>query len=99
MTAPMKLVTIVAEGILEERIARELHELGARGHTVMDVRGEGSRGVRATEVEGKNVRIEVLVKPDVAERILDHLQAVYFRYYAVVAYVSDVTVLRGDKYG
>jgi nitrogen regulatory protein P-II 2 len=98
-TAPMTLVTIIAEGILEERIARELHGLGARGHTAVDVRGEGSRGVRATEVEGKNVRIDVLVNAAVAQTILEHLQREYFEHYAVVAYLTDVSVIRGEKYG
>jgi len=62
------------------------------------VRGEGSRGVRASEWEGKNIQLELLVSSDVADRILDHLAAEYFEHYAVVAYVSVVEVVRGDRY-
>jgi nitrogen regulatory protein P-II 2 len=97
-TVPLKLVTIVAEALLEDRIVDELLRLGARGYTVTGAHGRGSRGVRASEWEGKNVRIETLVRAEVAERILDHLARRYFALYAVVAYVQTVEVVRGDKY-
>jgi nitrogen regulatory protein PII len=98
ITVPLKRVTLVAEHVLEERLVRELRELGARGHTIAEVRGCGSRGVRASEWEGKNVRIETLVGPEVADRILERLAERYFPHYAVVAYVDTVEVVRGDKY-
>ncbi len=97
-TVPLKEVTIVAEALLEERLLREIRELGAHGYTVGQVRGEGSRGVRASEWEGKNVRIETLVSAEVADRILAHIAEEYFEHYAVVAYLSDVQVVRGEKY-
>lgn len=97
-TTRLRKVTVIAEALLEERILRELHKLGARGHTVIEARGEGSRGVRASEWEGKNVQIDVLVAPEVADRILEHLAAEYFPVYAVVAYVVEVEVVRGDRY-
>lgn len=97
-TIPLKRVTIVAEALLEERLVREIRTLGARGHTLADVRGEGSRGVRASEWEGRNVQIETLVSASVAERILEVLAERYFPYFAVVAYVTTVEVVRGEKY-
>jgi nitrogen regulatory protein P-II 2 len=97
-THPLKLVTIIAEPVLEPRITEELRALGATGFSVVDGRGEGSRGLHATAVPGVNVRIETLVPPSVCERIVEHLAATYFTSYAVIAYVSDVAVVRGDKY-
>ena len=94
----LRLVTIVAEAVLEERLLRELAQLGARGWTIAHVRGEGSRGTRTSGLEGGNVRIETLVAPDVADRILAHVAEVYFPRFAVVAWVEDVEVVRGDKY-
>ncbi|MGB9738760.1 P-II family nitrogen regulator [Chloroflexus sp.] len=94
----IKLVTIITEAILEERILRELRQLGARGYTVGEVRGEGTRGVHASEWEGKSLRIETLVAPEVAEQILQHLATTYFPYFAVIAYMIDVQVVRGDKF-
>jgi nitrogen regulatory protein P-II 2 len=93
-----KLVTIVAEAILEPQLIREIRELGARGYTMSKTHGEGSRGVRASEWEGGNVKIEAIVGESVAERILAHVAETYFMHYAVIAYVTDVGVVRGDKY-
>lgn len=94
----MKLVTIVAEPVLEERLVEALHRLGARGHTVCEVHGAGSRGMRASDPPGRGVRIETVVSPQVAERILDHVATHYFPHYAVIAFVSAIEVVRGEKY-
>lgn len=97
-THPLKLVTIIAEPVLEPRLTQELRALGATGFTVVDGRGEGSRALHAGEIPGLNVRIDSIVAPDVAERIMTHIATHYFSAYAVIAYVSDVSVVRGDKY-
>jgi nitrogen regulatory protein PII len=97
-TVPLRKVTIVAEALLESRLLGDVRDCGARGFTLTEVRGEGSRGVRASEWEGRNVRIETLVAPDVADRILARVAEAYFPRFAVVAWVEDVEVVRGDKY-
>lgn len=97
MTTPLKLVTIVCEGLLEERLLADLRALGIHGHTITSVRGEGSRGVRASEWEGE-IKVETVVAPEVADRILAHLGERYFPRYAVIAYTADVEVVRADKY-
>jgi nitrogen regulatory protein P-II 2 len=94
----LKLVTIIAEAVLEDRLLDDVKRLGATGYTLTEVRGEGSRGIRATEFEGCNLRIEVLVSEATAGRILECLADEYFALYAVVAYVADVEVVRGEKY-
>ncbi|WP_461786597.1 P-II family nitrogen regulator, partial [Prosthecobacter sp.] len=54
----MKLVTIICEAVLEERIVEVLHECGAHGHTAFDVRGSGRQGQRSADlVESGNVQI------------------------------------------
>lgn len=97
-TVTLKLLTIVAEAVLEDRLIRDLKRLGAKGYTLTEVRGEGSRGVRSSEWEGKNIRLESVVSPLVAERILSHLAEAYFPHYAVIAYLENVEVVRGEKY-
>lgn len=94
----LKLVTIVAEAILENQLLDDLRHLGATGYSIGQVRGEGSRGVRASEWEGSNIRIEAIVSPATAEAILDHVARTYFEHYAVIAYTHDVDVVRGEKY-
>jgi len=97
-TVPLRLVTIVAEPVLEEQLTAELRRLGARGFTVTDSRGEGSRGIRASEVPGESIRIETVVSAAVADRVMAHVATHYFPNYAVIAYLSAVEVVRGDKY-
>lgn len=96
--ARLRLVTIVAEAILEERLTRELLELGATGFTVTDSHGRGSRGIRTGDIPGTSVRIEVVVSPDVSERVVVRLREAYFPHYAVIAWLTDVDVVRGEKY-
>lgn len=97
-TVPLKKVTVIAEAVLEPEILRALRGLGATGYTIAEARGEGSRGVRASEWEGRNVVIEALVDAGTADRILEHVARAYFEHYAVVAYLTDVQVVRGEKY-
>lgn len=95
---PLKLVTVIAESYIADRIIREILALGATGYTATAAEGQGSRGVRASEWEGKNVKIETLGNDAVTEKILRHISEGYFADYAVVVYVNEVGVLRGDKY-
>jgi nitrogen regulatory protein P-II 2 len=94
----LKLVTIVAERVLRSRLIDEVRALGAHGYTLTEVNGEGSRGVRASEWEGSNVKLEMIVADDVAAAIVDHVSTIYFEYHAVIVYTQDIDVVRGDKY-
>ena len=95
---PLKLVTIVAESLLEKRLVEEVKRLGAKGYTITPARGEGSRGIRSVDWEGQNIRLETIVSEEVALRILQRRQEEYFPHYAVIAYVENVWVVRGEKY-
>lgn len=98
LTTHLTLLTIVAEAILEQRIVRDLRAIGVSGFTVSPAHGEGSRGSRAGDVEGGNVRIESIMSPDRAADALRRVESHYFQHYAVIAWVTEVGVLRGDKY-
>ena len=94
----MKLVTIIAEDVLEEKIVYELLKLGAHGYTISKAKGKGTHSLRMTEWEGENSRIEVLVNADIADKILQYISEHYFEKYAIVVYLSTVEVLRNDKF-
>lgn len=97
-TGDMVLVTIVAEAVVEHRLVRDVEAAGSHGWTVCDARGRGSRGVRADEFEGSNIRLETLVSAAVADEILQVLARDYFARYAVVAWTTPASVVRPDKY-
>jgi nitrogen regulatory protein P-II 2 len=98
-TTPLKMVVLVAEPVLEARLVAQLRALGATGMSVIEGRGEGSRHAHATDLPGVNVRIETIVRPEVADRILESMSRDYFEHYSFIAYVLDVAVARSAKYG
>ena len=95
---PLKMVVIVAEPVLEARLVAEVRELGAKGFSIVEGRGEGSRHAHGTDLQGSNVRIETIVGDDIADRIMEHVAQRYFANYSFIAYVTDVAVARGAKY-
>ena len=98
-THPMKLVTIVCEAHAREAVTKLLRESGAHGWTLFSVEGDGSQGKRLADIpEFANIQIEVIVKPEVATVLLDRLGREFFPRYAMIAFESDVRVLRQDKF-
>lgn len=98
LTQHMKRVTIIAESLVAERIEQDILRTGASGYTTTEADGRGSRGVRASDWEGKNLKIETVVTPAVADKLFHLLAHTYFPHFAVIAYAHDVEVVRGDKY-
>ena len=94
-----KLLTIVTEAALETDLSDDILRLGAGGYTIVDARGSGSRGVRdAGWASNSNIRIEVICESATAQRIAEYLREHYYRDYAMVLYLSDVDVLRPEKF-
>jgi nitrogen regulatory protein PII len=94
-----KLVNIVTESALENRLAEDLTRLGAKGYTVLDARGRGARGVRAADFDqASNVCFQIVCKDELAERILTHVYQNYYANYAMIATVTEVDVLRPGKF-
>ncbi|MDX2130001.1 MAG: hypothetical protein SFU91_13290 [Chloroherpetonaceae bacterium] len=97
-TISLKLVTIIADEVLEERLIEEIQELGAKGYTIQAARGGSQTGERISEWEGENIRLEVLASEEVAEKILNHLSKTYLNKYSMITYITAAEVLRGNKF-
>ena len=91
-------VVIVAESVVEQRLLADLTDAGARGWTLTAAQGHGPRNRRVSEIEGGNIRVEVLVSEEVAATIWDLLEAKYFPNYAVAAWAYPVSVARPERY-
>lgn len=95
----MKLVTIICEAHARETVTKLLREIGANGWTLFCVEGDGSQGPRPADIpEFANIQIEVIMKPEVSSELLERLSRDYFPRFAMVAFESDVRVLRQDKF-
>lgn len=96
---PRKLLTIVTEAALEHEAVRELGRLGAAGYTITEARGGGHRGVRDGEWQLEtNIRIEVVCSERRALAIMETFRDRFFADFAMICYLSDVRVLRAEKF-
>ena len=91
-------ITIIAEALLEDRLVRDVKTCGAKGYTITQAHGEGTRGVRASQWEGGNIKLETIVSESVADAILEMVTVKYFQHFAVIATLETVQVVRGEKY-
>lgn len=97
--SPRKLLTIICEASLEQAIAVDLLALDVHGYTISDVRGCGAHGRRDGEwPPSANIRIEVLCAEKAGLHILDYLQETYYVNFGMVAFMSDVLVMRPEKF-
>ena len=92
------LLTIVAESLIESRLIEDLVSCGVVGWTLTSTRGAGPENRRLSEVEGGNVKFEVLGSEEVTQKVWDLLSSRYFPHYAVTAWQSSVLVSRLDRY-
>jgi nitrogen regulatory protein P-II 2 len=99
ITYPKKLLVIIGEATLEKFLVRDIKTFGAHGYTIADVRGGGAHGARDAEWEGsRSIRMEIICEETVAEKIAEHVIAHYAKNFSLSLYVSDVGVIRKEKF-
>ena len=93
------LLVIVAEAALEKALLRDVHERGAHGWTVSDVRGGGRGGVREGAWEAdRTIELKVICDAAVADAIAEHVLGTYAPNFGLALWFSEVAVVRGDRY-
>lgn len=93
------LLTVITEASLEAVLIKEVERLGARGYTITDARGKGSRGTRSAKWDAdKNIRMEIVCNETVAKNIESHLQEKYYDNFAMIIFSTAVNVLRPEKF-
>ncbi len=98
-THPRKLLVVIAEAALERQLVADVKRLGAQGYTVIDVRGGGARGDRGADWDAdRSIQMEVICDDTVAGKIADHIHQSYFEDYAVTVCITEVGVLRPEKF-
>ena len=90
-----KLLTLIAEAMLERTLIEDCRRLGAQGYTVLDVRGGGPGGERPGQWEAeRSIEMQVVCTDDVAQAIAAHVLKTYAPDYAVRLFLSEVSVFR-----
>lgn len=97
-THALPLLTIIGEAVLRDRLIEEITRAGAKGYTLSAAEGEGPRHIRSGNMPGENIRIETITTPQIADELLSRLAADYFPHFAIIAFVSQVRIIRGNHY-
>jgi len=98
----MKLLTITCEILAQQNVIDLLHKHSISGYTLYEVSGSGAKGIRGIRGQGfqneKNVKIEVVLQEEKLSDILEEIARTLFSDYAIITYVSDIGVIRMEKF-
>ena len=72
-----KLVTIVIENDLKERLIKDLKSYSIKGYTIKEAKGEGLNGSNFDQWSGGNSSIEIIIREEKALKILELLNNKY----------------------
>ena len=96
---PVKLLTITCEILAQENILEILKKYEITGYTKYEVDGNGDRGLRGQGFKNeKNIKIEVIIQQEKLQDVVEEISRTQFANFAIVLYVSDVGVLRPEKF-
>jgi len=104
MAKPAKKLVIITEKVLLKKVAKIIEECGAKGYTVLETGGKGSRNVRSSgqpNVSDTQVNIKFEVLTDtrtLAEAIADRVAVEFFLNYAGIIYICDAEVLYAHSF-
>ena len=95
----VKLLTITCEILAQKNIIEILNNHEITGYTTYEVDGNGERGLRGQGFKNeKNVKVEVIVREKKLPDVVEEISRTLFANFAIVLYVSDVGVLRPEKF-
>lgn len=95
----VKLLTITCEILAQKNILEILKNHKITGYTTYEVDGNGTRGLRGQGFKNeKNVKVEVIMHEEKLSDVIEEISRTLFANFAMVLYVSDVGVLRPEKF-
>ena len=95
----VKLLTITCEILAQKNIIEILNKHQITGYTTYEVDGNGARGIRGQGLKNeKNVKIEVIMREEKLQDVVEEVSRTMFANFAIVLYVCDVGVVRTEKF-
>jgi len=89
-----KLVQIIVNIALEDKIERKLKQVGATGFTTFDVRGDGLYGFQSGHIDGDtNVLIMAVEPSETVEKILHAMNEMIEKGHHLTVFSSHADVL------
>ena len=94
-----KLLTVTCEILAQKNILEILSKHDITGYTTYEVEENGDRGIRGQGLKNeKNVKVEVIMREEKLLDIVEEISRTLFANFAIVLYVSDVGVVRPEKF-
>ena len=95
----MKLINVIANAALEERLVRIAEAHATSGYTVLEARGAGSAGLQTGVLEGgSNILFILIVVESKLDEVMADIEKLMKRGHHLVTFVSDTRVLRPEKF-
>ena len=95
----MKLINIIANATLEERLINIAEAHGTSGYTVLEARGAGSAGLQTGALEGgSNILFMLIVAESKLDEVMADIEKLMKRGHHLVCFVSDTQVMRREKF-
>ena len=95
----VKLLTVTCEILAQKNIIEILKKHEITGYTTFEVEGNGARGLSGQGLKNeKNVKVEVIMREEKLSDVMEEISRTMFANFAIVLYVSDVGVLRPEKF-
>lgn len=96
----IRRVTVYAAGRMENELLAQFLKLGSTGYTVVACRGKGEHPV-VDDPFGpgtSHVRIELLVQPEVADKVMRYIEQYHSRNSSIAACVETVQVAKSEHF-
>ncbi|HJJ22516.1 MAG TPA: hypothetical protein OQH54_02200 [Nitrosopumilus sp.] len=95
----VKLLTVTCEILAQKNIIEILSKHKITGYTTFEVEGNGARGLRGQGFKNeKNVKVEVIMREEKLQDVVEEISRTLFADFAIVLYVSDIGVVRTEKF-
>jgi nitrogen regulatory protein PII len=105
MFSPATKVVFIIERLIQDQVVDMLEEAGAKGYTIVPGSGQGEHhrrrgsGRAAIVNDFSIVRIEVIMADgEKARAVSEAVAKTYFEEHPGIVYVSDVEVIRADRF-
>lgn len=96
---PEKMITVIASDILEDHLTDLVRKNGASGYTIVRARGAGSSGEQSGMLSvDTNMKMHVVLPEARLDTLLDKFDTLLRKGYHLTIFVSDVSVMRPEKY-
>ena len=95
----VKLLTITCEILAQKNVIDILKNHEITGYTSYEVEGNGEKGLRGQGIQAeKNIKIEVIMREEKLSDVIEDRSRILFPDFTIILYVSDVGVVRTEKF-